>query len=267
MDIKHSLTLAFSCIGERLPTLLEHISALSEQVSAQVCFLVVVQKWQAEQKDLAVPKSVKLCFLPTIGLSKSRNAVIDNARTSHVWFLDDDVQLTSENIINAEQLLNSNQANFYRVNIGCIEWHDKTFKQYKVVNKVSRLNLLQVSSIEIIADLDFIKTNNIRFNENIGLGTNYQGAEEVHFLLDAWDKGASFSFIDNVLVRHTCIFEQRVLSNKNIFTIRGATASRFGFLGYLLLIRWTIRYFIKERNFSNIVAMFQGFHRGYSLFK
>jgi hypothetical protein len=136
-----------------------------------------------------------------------------------------------------------------------------------VVNKVSRLNLLQVSSIEIIADLDFIKTNNIRFNENIGLGTNYQGAEEVHFLLDAWDKGASFSFIDNVLVRHTCIFEQRVLSNKNIFTIRGATASRFGFLGYLLLIRWTIRYFIKERNFSNIIAMFQGFHRGYSLFK
>jgi len=267
LDNKYSLTLAFSCLGERLPALFENISALNEKVNEDIRFLVVVQKWRDEQKGMITPKSVQLCFLPSIGLSKSRNAVIDNAKTSHVWFLDDDVQLTPENIIAAEKLLDSNQANFYRVNIGCIEWYDKTFKQYKKVKNVSRLNLLQVSSIEIIADLDFIKKNNIRFNEYIGLGTDYQGAEEVHFLLDAWEEGASFSFVDTVLVRHTCIFEKRVLSNRNIFTIRGATASRFGFLGYLLLIRWTIRYLIKERNLLNVFAMFKGFFRGYTPFK
>lgn len=263
----YSLTLAFSCLGERLPALLENISALNEKINENIRFLVVVQKWQTDQKDIVAPMSVQLCFLPSIGLSKSRNAVIDNTKTSHVWFLDDDVQLTPDNIAAAENLLDSDKANFYRVNIGCTEWHDKTFKQYKKVKNVSRLNLLQVSSIEIIADLEFIKRNNIRFNENIGLGTSYQGAEEVHFLLDAWDKGASFKFIDNVLVRHTCIFEERVLSNKNIFTIRGATASRFGLLGCLLLIRWTSRYFIKERKLSNVLAMFKGFVRGYSSFK
>ncbi|MDX2369983.1 MAG: glycosyltransferase [Colwellia sp.] len=267
MNNDNSLTLAFSCLGERLPTLLENLAGLIGLVSENIHFLVVVQKWNAEQKCMVEPKSVQLCFLPSIGLSKSRNAVIDNAKTSHVWFLDDDVQLTVENIVEAEKLLDSDKANFYRVNIGCIEWHDKTFKQYKKVKNVSRLNLLQVSSIEIIADLEFIKINNIRFNEKIGLGTDYQGAEEIHFLLDAWDKGASFSFIDDVLVRHTCIFEQRVLSNKNIFTIRGATASRFGFTGYLLLIRWAMRYIIKERNISNVLAMFKGFFRGYTSFK
>ena len=65
-------------------------------------------------------------------MSKSRNAAINNANSDYIWFLDDDVQITNQDINSALAIINENQANFYRIKIGCIEWHDKTFKNYKL---------------------------------------------------------------------------------------------------------------------------------------
>jgi len=264
-DIK--LTLAISAMGERLARLGNALNVISD--CAGIAIVVVVQRWQKEH--CLIEKyypNVSFIWAKHLGLSKSRNEALRNISSDYIWFLDDDVEISCADIDNLLELLRNNpEVDFFRVKIGCIEWHDKFFKNYKPVKQVNKLNLLQVSSIEIIARTSFIKGHYIQFNENIGLGTSYQGGEEIHFLLDAWEKGASFRFIDQVLVRHTCIFEQRILANNNIFEIRGATASRFGVLGYLLLARWGLRYLIKEKNLSYIRAMLRGFFRGYSFFK
>lgn len=257
----NTLTLAFACIGERLNSLLDNLSNLS--VPNNVNIIVLVQKPQADTHELVENIAINVIVLDNIGLSKSRNAAINNADSDFIWFLDDDVQITNQDINAALAIINENQADFYRIKIGCIEWQDKTFKKYKNVKSPSKLNLLQISSIEIIANLNFIKNKQIKFNENIGLGTKYQCNEENNFLIDAWEQGAIFKFIDEVLIRHTCIFEGRVLATNEIFEIRGATASRYGFIGYLLLIRWSLRYLIKEKKISYISALIKGFLRKY----
>lgn len=260
-----SLTLAFACLGQRLSSLLTNLTTLSNNKSVNL--LILVQKGSPDEKPLSLPDNTKVIYLNNIGLSKSRNAAIKNATTDYIWFLDDDVALTNQDIDDALTIVKSGKADFYRIKIGCIEWQEKTFKQYRKNSKVSRLNLLQVSSIEIIANLGFIKKHQMTFNENIGLGTPYQSCEENNFLIDAWDHGAHFEFIDQVLVRHTCIFEERILATNNIFEIRGATASRYPLIGPLLIGRWLLRYLIKEKKFSYLIALLKGYCRGYTYYK
>ena len=262
---RKTLTLAFACIGERLPTLLNNLATLAG--SEHLNIIIIVQKPLTDTSTIAENTPITIKILDTIGLSKSRNAAIKYANSDYIWFLDDDVQLTNNDITAALAIINQNKADFYRIKIGCIEWHDQTFKKYKSIKNPSKLNLLQISSIEIIANLNFIKNKNLAFNENIGLGTKYQCNEENNLLIDAWEHGAKFHFVDKVIVRHTCVFEHRVLANNEIFEIRGATASRFKVLGILLIIRWTLRYLIKEKKLSYITALIKGYTLGYKHYK
>lgn len=259
-----TLTLAFACIGTRAEALIQHLNKLKFPVGVEA--LIIMQKPNQDSQTTLEASSYKFKILETIGLSKSRNAAIELSNTDFAWFLDDDVQLTNQDLVTVVKIINENTENFFKVRIGCIEWQDKTFKPYKDLTTFKKLNILQVSSIELIADLNFIKTKNIKFNENIGLGTSYKACEENNFLIDAWNSGGRFKFINQVLVRHTCIFENRILANDEIFEIRGATASRYGMVGFLLLLRWLIRYAIKEKRMSYLIALTKGYFKGYNQF-
>jgi len=260
-----TLTLAIACLGERLDSLIQHLSTL--RVNSSLKIIICVQRYDDSHLLIEIPSHIVVSFEDTKGLSRNRNKALALANTDYVWFLDDDVQLCDGDVKQVLKIIQSGDSDFYRVKIGCIEWADKTFKSYKNIDKFRKLNLLQVSSIEIIADLNFINTHNIRFNEKIGLGTDYQGGEENHFLIDSWECGATFKHIDKVLVRHTCIFDERVLVNHKIFQIRGATASRFGLIGVALMLRWSWRYLWQEKDISLILSLCKGYLRGYSFFK
>lgn len=267
MAVSKKLTLAFSALGNRLSDLSMLLSDIESTEHCEV--LVIVQRWNESHLDIKdkFPR-IKFVFQDGKGLSRSRNAALSCATGDYIWLLDDDVQITPNDISDLINVVQENpDVDGFRVRIGCIEWQDKFFKAYKTVKKVSRLNMLQVSSIEVILRRKFIEANDISFNENIGLGTDYQGGEEIHFLIDAYDSGAKFLFLDRAFIRHTCIFDERVLATNNIFEIRGATASRFGIIGPLLMLRWALRYLIKERNISFIFSMFKGYFSGYKAFK
>ena len=125
----NTLTLAFACIGERLNSLLDNLSSLS--VPNNVNIIVLVQKPQPDTLAISEKTTINVIVLESIGLSKSRNAAISNAESDYIWFLDDDVQITNQDITAALGIINENKADFYRIKIGCIEWHDQTFKKYK----------------------------------------------------------------------------------------------------------------------------------------
>ncbi|MFD2168205.1 glycosyltransferase [Thalassotalea euphylliae] len=263
-ETKPILTLAFSSMGERVFTLLEYLSTIKLGDKTEV--IIVVQKAPSTLQDLyysadSVP--VKVLKTKTTGLSKSRNEAINHCKGRFTWFLDDDIQFDDHHINRIIQLVSKGNNDFYRLQIGCLEDHTKTFKVYKNVQTPSKLNMLQVSSIEIIAKTKFIQDNHLRFNENIGLGTQYPANEENNFLIDAWENGAKFEFVDEVLIRHTCLFEGRLLSSKGIFEIRGATASRLGALALPLLVFWSVKYILKREQPSMILSMVKGFFSGY----
>jgi len=264
MNKNRSLTLAFSCLGNTLTSLLNNLELITAKENLKI--LVIVQKWEAKQPEQK-SKKIDLVFLDNIGLSRSRNAAIKHANTNYIWFLDDDVALENTDIDDVLNIIQTGVTEFYRVKVGCIEWKNKLFKNYKKLEKVRKINLLQVSSIEIIANLDYVKKSQLLFNENIGLGTVYPSNEENNFLIDAWDSGAKFTFIDKVLIRHTCIFDDRILASDKIFEIKGATASRFNFLGVLLLCRWFFRFSIFHKNLGYGISLIKGFLRGYKHYK
>ena len=100
---KKSLTLAFSCLGAHLEQLQVHIATLNP--NENITFLVLVQKHSEVQYGLKTVNNVSIVYLDSIGLSKSRNAAIEHACTDYIWFLDDDVFLTNENITDALNML------------------------------------------------------------------------------------------------------------------------------------------------------------------
>jgi len=260
-----SLTLAFASMGNRLESLITHLKTL--EIPEYVEVVITVQKPELAADTLYSQKHFKVVKLDTLGLSKNRNASIEHANSDYVWFLDDDIQFSNQDLTDALAIINNNNADFYRVQVGCIEWPEKTFKTYQPLSKISKLHLLKISSIEIIANLALIKEKQLRFNERIGLGTDYKACEENNFLIDAWEQGASFSFIDKVLIRHTCIFDDRILANEGIFEIRGATASRYRLAGIALLLRWSMRYLVKEKKKSLVLSLIKGFCKGYRSYR
>ena len=256
-----TITLAFSCIGSNLDNLIGMLDNLT--VHDHIEFLIVVQR-AVDDNKYSYCDHIKIIFSDTVGLSKSRNIAISHASKDYIWFLDDDVIIENQYIV---QLLNEIQCNalvdFFRVKIGCIENSGEFYKTYTKLDPVRKFHLLKFSSIEIVCRRKFVQQHQIGFNERLGLGTPLQATEEANFLIDAWDKGAQFKMIEQMLVKHTCIFDDRVLANNNIMLARGAIASRFGLIGFVLLAHWSLRYVVKYKKLSYLSNLLRGYFVGY----
>lgn len=260
MTNKTFLTLAFSTVGERLQGLLPLLKRLS---GADVEILVVVQCWGQEQKSQQ-PEFGKWFWSDTVGLSRSRNIALENASGEFVWLLDDDVEIKFEDLSALQNLLRQIEEPIVRVRVGCLENRTDLYKPYSKSEAFSPLMVLKMNSIELLLRRSWMLDRNISFNNNIGLGTRFPGAEEVHFLLDAVEQGASIKLVSSPYVYHSCCEGgRRKIQSVEMMEIRGATASRFGIVGTALLLRWALRYFLEYRSLSMLKALFRGFFNGY----
>ena len=131
-----------------------------------------------------IPKTLKpfkVIFDESYGLSKSRNAGIDEASSDFIWFLDDDITLDNSNIRRLKNHLKLNQD--YHLHVARIKNNDNTpYKKYTKKKILGRINAFSVSSVELIVSKNFIIKNNIRFNKNLGLGSKYPSTEENFFI-------------------------------------------------------------------------------------
>ncbi|MCC2614824.1 glycosyltransferase family 2 protein [Aestuariibacter halophilus] len=260
-----SLTLGFSTVGQNL----EQLSCLLHQVERvpNIEIVVVVQNWKVLDKQYAEKHpNIVWDWSSKTGLSRSRNRVVELAASDYVWMLDDDVEFGVEEINWLVGFLDqqASAADILRVRVGCTHDRTRLYKQYTDSNRVTKLTLLQMNSIELLFKRTFVVKHALRFNENIGLGTAYPGNEEVNFLLDAWRFSPTFKLIHRPLVFHSC-FEggRQKVESAAIMEIRGATASRFGLLGAILLIRWCGRYVTKYRSVVPAKALWRGYLNGY----
>ena len=271
MQNRPKLTLAFSTMGARVDALEKLLSRLCHVEHCE--FIVIVQKWQEENKEIAKGfTGVTFIWSDEIGLSRSRNTAIEHATGEFLWSLDDDVDISEPDLRYLLTFLQNqaerDAAHIYRVRVGCLENPDHYYKNYSDADKIVKLNLLQMNSIELILSLPFVRRHNLKFNEKIGLGTAYPGNEEVNFLLDAYERGASFKLVHKALVFHSCLEGGRRKTESNeIMQIRGATASRFGLLGPLLLLRWGTRYALRDKSINVVKHLLKGYFNTYKHFR
>lgn len=268
MNSIYTLSMAFSTVGSRLELMLPLLNKLQDNEKVEI--VVVVQNWtDKHQVCTELLPSVNFYWEDSIGLSISRNRALTVSKGQYVWMLDDDVdipvQKVTELLYELERQVKT--ADIIRLRVGCTENRHETYKKYTRLNNVSKLNLLQMNSIELVVRREFCNLKQLGFNTKIGLGTAYPGNEEVHFLLDAMEQGATFKILESVFVFHSCVEGGRKKTESlQIMELRGATASRYGLLGIVLICRWGFRYLLRDKSLSVVTSLLKGFVRGYKAY-
>lgn len=263
------LTLAFSTVHEKLTNLVNYLTGL--KFPGDIKILIINQCIDTPDGFIFTPPKVddNIFTIKTFyekGISKSRNRAIEHCKTDYIWFLDDDVKFVLSELASLNDMLKDNLNDLCIVKIGSLENNHEYYKNYSkrtygIINR--EIELLRISSIEIIAKHAFLVGKEIKFDERLGLGTKYPCCEENNFLIDCFENGAQISNIDITPILHTTKREHRLTVNVGHYFARGYTASRFNvILKWLLIIRWSIRRDVNIPLNKRANAMINGLPRG-----
>lgn len=129
--------------------------------------------------------NTRLIELNNVGVTKSRNAVLNSCRSKYLIFGDDDVTFIEDGI---RQVLN-----YFENHDECVMILARTIDEFGVLrknykNQITPLRLTnsaRAATYEMIIRVDAIKDAGVKFDENFGAGVeNYLGDEFI-FIADA----------------------------------------------------------------------------------
>ena len=130
-------------------------------------------------------ETVRVINVNETGLSKSRNFAIKNASKKICLIADDDLIYFSNFDIGIIAAFNQNS------DVSIITFNHQRENLNKPQNRSQKISnhtlktIWNVSSIEIAFQVKDIEENNLNFDENFGLGSYFETAEEYLFLRDA----------------------------------------------------------------------------------
>ncbi len=227
--------------------------------------LIIVSQGETLDRDWVhvLPSGLKVLVSESnsLGLSRSRNDIIDKSSDGYVWFLDDDVLLTDDGIDIVLRYIEKSEATVLLGRIGCSDC-DGFYKDYSR-SRAGLRGALRASSIEVVVDVGFVKRNSIAFDERLGLGALYPSGEENAFLLSMLRRSASFKEIPYFIVKHPCLIEERsatsLWKNKNILISKGILCSYAGFCAPFLLVYFLMKAFWVTRKGGALFYVLKGY--------
>ncbi|CAN1532129.1 Glyco_tranf_GTA_type domain containing protein [Flavobacteriaceae bacterium] len=182
------------------------------------------------------------------GLSKSRNLAINNATKKICLITDDDVVYSpnfDKEIITAfNQKTNASIITFNHQREGLNKPQNNSLTEYNHSMK----SIWNVCSIEISFRLKDIKDNNICFDENFGLGSYFETAEEYLFLRDAIKLRLKVLFYPFIIVTHPLLCSGQYQGDDKILFARAAL---FYKIKANLVYVWLLKYvfFLVRENY------------------
>jgi GT2 family glycosyltransferase len=211
-------------------------------------FLIINQLINKESSDYS---KLNLFSYKEKGLSKSRNRAIEHCNSDIALISDDDVIYVK----NIQEILmkafeENPEADIITFQIKTPE--GKFFKNYKYIPFMHNIkSLMKVSSIEIALKVDSIRKNNIKFDENFGLGSRFPTGEEIIFLTDALKKGLKIKFLPITIAYHKKESSGGNFKNNiSLIKAKGAMFYRiFGSKGYLISLIFALKKY-KLSNYS-----------------
>ena len=222
--------------------------------------IIVVQKSKGFESDVEILKKIGCSIIidEKLGLSRSRNLAIKFCKSDFFWILDDDIYTDLGMIKIIKNSIKSKSSDIYTFRIS--KGIDKgLYKNYSNKVKINRINILKISSIEIVVSKRIVDKFSIKFNENFGLGSQYPGCEENLFLLDCFDVGANMIHVPEVVVFHDNLSTGYSDMNYKALIAKGYICKKFGIIGIILLFRWYFRFLIKYRNLFLIKYLIKGY--------
>lgn len=132
-----------------------------------------------------LPNNVRYLKTNTIGLSKSRNIALQNAKSKYLWIMDDDVELLSDAKSNIFSIVTSSpDCGVYVISHS---HESSSYSPHYSTKLVTFKDTFKISSIDMIVNVE--RSHGIMFDEDFGLGTNLPSGEEFLFVNSILKKG------------------------------------------------------------------------------
>lgn len=191
-------------LGEREIELKILFDSLKNQSNKNFELIVVTQinHSYVEKLRLNYSFNIKHIKVDKRGLSYSRNIGLKYVEGNIVLLSDDDAwyEKDSMQIILDEFKNNGSDVLCFKIKDPIINQDYKNYSKHKV--QVNKLQILKKSSIEIAFNLKRINLDDIRFNEEFGLGAKYVSGEENIILNSLLLKNKKIKFINKTIVYH-----------------------------------------------------------------
>lgn len=193
---------------------------------------LIVNQTRVKQHDTFEENKTVLHFNEQ-GLSKSRNRAIENAKSDWVMFGDDDLDYScfdpdrlSSALACCDILLVSNL--------------DDSGPQFKE-RLATYSDIMKCASWCIIANLRAIKKNEIRFDEDFGLGSQFISTEENSFLLDAKKKGLVIRCTNVAAVNHVGLSTGFIWTNELVRSKGAFIRRNFGRNSWIVVLLFSLK--------------------------
>ena len=173
--------------------------------------------------------------------------------------MDDDIQLNNDAIVTVKNYILKYNADIFTVRMQTSD-RDVPYKNYPNKHTLGRGDIINISTVEIIASRGFILGSKVRFNESLGLGTKYPSCEENIFLLDLFDLGAEMIHIPKYVQKHPKVDRTKLFTSPNILFAKGVFCRRYnGFMGIILMILWICKSLICGANLKDSFNLVYGY--------
>ena len=252
-----TITIAISTIAENFDTFINNFRFSSCLDADEV--IIIIQGRVDKSKINKLNKNFIVVLDDGIGISRSRNIGISYASSDYIWFMDDDISLNHDAIQTVKKYMQQYKADIYTIRTLCLNTGDP-YKVYPNKDKLTRCNIIGISSVEIIASRQLLINSKVTFNESLGLGTKYPSCEENIFLLDIFDLGVCLIHIPEYLQKHPPVNYRNDFIDKNTLFAKGIFCKRYnGIMGFLLMLYWMVRSLWSGSPIRNSINLIYGY--------
>ena len=231
--------------------------------------LLIINQTSTDKILISNIECIKVFNVFESGLSKSRNLALNNATKKLLVFTDDDVvfhQKFEKKIIeafNSSPKHDGFRFQFINSQGNLTKKYPRTFQ-----SKLTNFEVLNTSSVELVFKRESLKEENIQFNENFGLGTEFFMGEEAIFVSDGIKKGLNIGFVPEELVSHLQPSTGQKTAISSIYFVQGAVFYRIFGKMYLFWIALKLFFDIKQGkiNFLEIRQLYKEAINGKNLY-
>lgn len=192
--------------------------------------------------------SVRIINSTNFGLSKSRNLAIENAIGKILIIADDDVIYQKDFIKKIIEAHNKyDKATI--INFCAIKEKEAYLKKYPNRSKIqlNTFEIFNISSIEMTINKEKLDSVGILFDENFGLGSDFEMGEETVFLFDLKRKNQQISFENQIIVKHESLTSSNKIDNLHKYYIYGALLTRVVVTNYTFWLLTKLFFDIKQK--------------------
>jgi glycosyltransferase involved in cell wall biosynthesis len=204
---------------------LTFLETIFQQPLKDITANILVINQSASQSVTINSENIKVVNSKEMGLSKSRNLAIANSSAALCWIMDDDCVILPDAVNHIVEAHNCILSAIITFQTETTE-NEKPYYNYLLKKQLhTKKSLYTILSPEITFKREYLVKKGLRFNENFGLGAQFQDSENFVFLNDAFYQNLSPYFYDQTVVRHKELNSSQESTNDRVIYARGAVAA------------------------------------------